>query len=314
MSIRDLILSGYQSDIIFNRFTKSPISSSWINIAFGGGVFVAVSHDRGKVVCSNDGGDSWIPYPTTNPDPSWQCIAFGDGVFVMVSYADGTASATSSDYGKTWTLRKNLPGFGGNHGLAFGDGVFVVVKLYTDVCAYSNDYGVTWNQSKLPGGPMLWSAVAYGDGTFVTVAHSVQVVYGGSNVAAYSTDKGVTWANANLPFVANWRSVAYGDGTFVAIPDDGSDRVAYSKDGGKTWAAAQLPMPYHGWDIAYGNGQFVITGQGNYFVISSDGGVTWGLGVLTENTSASYSASAFGDNKIIVVPGNVSDLFLNIEV
>ena len=71
----------------------------WISVAYGNGVFVAVSYSSNTSVTSTDNGVTWTQHDM--PDGDWCSVAYGDGVFVAVSSSSNT-SVTSTDNGETW--------------------------------------------------------------------------------------------------------------------------------------------------------------------------------------------------------------------
>jgi hypothetical protein len=64
-------------------------TNEWYSVAYGGGVWVAVSNN-GQVMRSTDNGLNW----TTVDAPNFNycgAVAYGDGVFVAVAYEDSTS-------------------------------------------------------------------------------------------------------------------------------------------------------------------------------------------------------------------------------
>ena len=117
-------------------------------MAYGDGVFVAVSFDSSDAAYSTDGGQTWTA-STLPSSEDWYGVAYGDGVFVAVSF-DSSNAAYSTDGGQTWTASTTLPTSSENwFDVAYGNGVFVAVSN-SDVAAYSTDGGQTWTASTLP--------------------------------------------------------------------------------------------------------------------------------------------------------------------
>jgi hypothetical protein len=75
-------------------------SAAWKSIAYGNGIFVAVTTDA---VATSYAGLSWVT--GTIPAGSWGSVAYGNGVFVVVA-SSGTTALYSED-GLSWTLRIN---------------------------------------------------------------------------------------------------------------------------------------------------------------------------------------------------------------
>jgi hypothetical protein len=108
-----------------------PTSSSWIDIAFGNGVFVAISADPNHSPIYSVDGITWVasPYSIVGCNN----IAYGDGVFVATATTD--TIAYTSENGATWTPNTtNSTGYGA---LGFGYdsdnlGIFVTLSGQID--------------------------------------------------------------------------------------------------------------------------------------------------------------------------------------
>jgi len=106
--------------------------NSWLNVAFGNGVFVAISDTSGtanQVMTSTD-GITWTAQ-TSALNVLWQDVAFGANLFVAVfttvTPTGGNQVMTSPD-GITWTLQSCPAALWGS--ITFGGGQFVVpVKM-----------------------------------------------------------------------------------------------------------------------------------------------------------------------------------------
>jgi len=181
--------------------TATIPNASWVEVAFGNGVFVALANST--FITSPDG----ITWTTrTAPAGVWRSVVFGGGQFVAVG--DNTA-ATSPD-GITWTIRTiptTIPA-GSWISVTHGNGLFVAVAATTAAIATSPD-GITWTSRTLPAGITSLYSVAFGGGLFVAT-HNGQAVY------IVSKD-GITWyrkASASA-FPTYSRSIAYGNGLFL---------------------------------------------------------------------------------------------------
>lgn len=145
--------------------TNLPNSRSWNAVAFGQGLFVAVSSGLSGLssdlaAISNTGGQFWSA--STLPSASqWNSVAYGNGIFVAIGQG---ISAASSD-GIAWT-QGSLPS-SGDHYVEYGDGRFVAVRRNSSDAAVSLD-GVSWRPMTLSSSS-LWEDVAYGGGKFVSV-------------------------------------------------------------------------------------------------------------------------------------------------
>jgi hypothetical protein len=112
-------------------------NSNLIDIAYGGGLFIATGTSINHVVVSNDNGATW----TDNALPltqAWSSITYGNGRFVLIS-TDGV-SMYSFD-GVTW-LEGSMPQFAWSL-VGYGQGLFLAVASDTSTVAQSND-GKIW--------------------------------------------------------------------------------------------------------------------------------------------------------------------------
>lgn len=141
--------------------------TGWFSIAYGNGVFVAISNGTQKAAYSTDGGKTW----TEASMPSrryWQSVTYGGGIFLAVA-GETQEAAYSTDGGKTWT-ETSLPSSSFWEKLDYGGGVFVALSTVGKL-AYSTDGGKTWTESAHQSGDS-WKHIAYGGGVFVAVEYS----------------------------------------------------------------------------------------------------------------------------------------------
>ena len=145
-----------------------PVSTGWIPVTYGNGVFVAVSYNTAIAATSPD-GITWTQrvLPVSAP---WQSVTYGNGVFVAIAYST-TIAATSPD-GITWT-QQVLPVSAAWQSVTYGSGIFMAVCNSTTIAATSPD-GITWTQRVLPVSAS-WQYVTYGNGVFVAVANSTAI-------------------------------------------------------------------------------------------------------------------------------------------
>ena len=139
--------------------TRTLPSGAWSRVAFGNGVFVAVSSSGTNSGATSPDGITWTP--RTLPTTGWNSVAFGSGTFVAVA---GGSVASSPD-GITWTTRS---GAGSSNFVFFGNGTFLAVQN-TSASAFTSRDGTTWTTLTMPAA-FNWSAGAYGAGRLVVVA------------------------------------------------------------------------------------------------------------------------------------------------
>ena len=240
--------------------------NDWRSVAYGNGVFVAVSATgTNRVMRSTDGGLSWNAILAAENN-NWRSVAFGDGVFVAVSGSGTNQIMRSTDGGTTWTPIA-APSSAQWSAVTFGDGVFIAVADSGPgiQSMRSIDGGITWLAFSIPNGS--WQDVAFGNGVFVAVSSF-------SNKIVRSLNKGQTWLSATEPENNPWFGVAYSNGVFVAVANTGTNKIMRSIDNGATWTAHNLSFGSP-WGCVAGRGVFVVVGQGTNITRSVDGGLTW---------------------------------------
>lgn len=215
---------GTNSTISFDdeEFISTTIGSgNWGDVAFGNGLFVAVSRTGSAENCGvSAGGLSWTNHPMPSPN-SWTAIDYGNGVFCAVannnSYGGG-ASATSAN-GIDWTAHEI--GVSATWSDVVFAGTFFCAISTNGYCAISPD-GDTWTTGTMP--VSNWSAVAFDGGKLVAVSDN-------GNTTVISTD-GMSWSyGGNLPISKGWVGIAHNGYEFMAINNFISDKVATSTDG-----------------------------------------------------------------------------------
>jgi hypothetical protein len=276
-------------------------ANSWGSVAYGNGLFVAVSSSGTNRVMTSPDGITWTAR-TAAANHNWMSVTYGNGLFVAVTSQESQVM-TSPD-GITWTLR-NLPSAGGPAAVTFGNGMFVGVGLEitgfsTPVHWYSTD-GISWSN----GTPVTFhwlSSVVYGNGKFVAVGTS----YASSYVMT-STD-GVNWTSQTPAQLNYWTSVTYGNGLFVAVSLNGTNRVMTSPDG-ITWTARTAAQNNSWQSVTYADGLFVaVASDGTNRVMTSADAITWASGnaaqantwrAVTSGNDRFVAVSADGTNRVM---------------
>lgn len=245
--------------------------NTWRSVAYGNGVFVAVSQDgTNRVMRSVDGGSTWTPSTTGVPGlHQWSAVTYGNGVFVAVASSGATRVIRSADGGATWTPVTVVASPWA--AVTWGNGAFVAVASGTTpgfLVMQSLDGGLTWAARASPPAND-WQSVTYGDGVFLAVAQN------GTNRVMRSGN-GLDWTLHSAPEPNSWRSVTYGNGAFVAVASTGTNRVMRSIDGGLTWASASASAVSSWQSVAFGNSTFLaVAFGGTDRVMTSADGVTW---------------------------------------
>ena len=254
---------------------SSAADNAWNSIAYGNGIFVAVSGDgAGSQAMTSTNGVTWTSRGTPG-DNRWDALAYGGGRFVAVANSgDGNRVMTSQD-GINWAKTPASADTREWTGVAYGNGRFVAVSEQGglgDKFMTSTD-GINWSGVAVTN--REWAAISYGGGRFVAMSQ-----YG----AVHTSTDGLTWEQRRGTDVTeDWRAMTYGNGRFVAV---GRGSVMTSPDG-VTWNL-RVAATSNSWrSVAYGGGMFVSvssTGAGDRVMTSPDG-ITW-----TSRSSAADNA------------------------
>lgn len=270
-----------------------PDANSWRSVAFGNGLFVAVSDDGTNRAMTSTDGVSWTTR-TAAAANRWQSVAFGAGKFVAVSN-DGANRVMMSTNGANWSQPGTPISSGSWNSITYGNGLFVAVGGSGVVMASSD--GETWTSGSAPS--KNWRAVTSGAGKFVAVTSTATDQY-----QAMTSTNGTTWDNTNLTLTpkSNWDGVTFGNGTFVAVASGGPGVLAMASANGTSWTAGTTSQSTKEWTSAvYANGQFVAVSDDtiNEMAMVSPDGITW-----TDQTTPSicrWTSVTYGAGKYVAV-------------
>jgi len=183
-----------------NNSTIITTSESWTSVAYGSGLFVAITTASNTAAYSTD-GITWTA--TTLPSTTaWSSITYGNGRFVAVSSATGPAVASAYSFnGTTW--------YSSNIGITstqviYGQGVFLAVNSSSS-SAYTSEEGLNWKLRTV-------STSVYNAGAFGTVlstgAGAFALLGGastGSSITAGVRAKGRPSINTNvMNSISHW--------------------------------------------------------------------------------------------------------------
>ncbi len=153
--------------------TKSDVSTL-TDVAFGGGVFVAVgtATASGSQVFTSPDGITWTNRTGAVAAATWTSVTYGASTFVAVRAA-GTAATQimySTNLGVTWVAATSPEATTWNS-VDFGVGLFVAIaNTGTNRVMYSLN-GITW-VGAAAAAANNWVEVAFGGGVFAAVASS----------------------------------------------------------------------------------------------------------------------------------------------
>lgn len=287
------------------RDVGSVLRGNFYDMAFGNGIFVAVSIGPAGIAHSTD-GDNWtfrnlsqIPNIATNF--SLYNIGFGNGVFVMISR--NTACAAISEDGINWEFI-NLDSscnIGPNR-IEYGAGVFVAIGGNAQLrCVGDPRDPTSWSKVTIN---VSASAIAFGNGTFVLattiqgkVSHSVESCFDSKTRICKRNPKHTETLSSNHDWpdwgweelLYYWKTIdigstgyfkmAYGNDTIVAI-NNSFNKIIYSKDEGLTWTEKDMSSIFDTgnkfWkNIEFINDKFILNDHIHYTFLYSTDGINW---------------------------------------
>jgi len=235
----------------------SPIAVSFSDIAFFGGVFIAVgggSSDR--IIRSTDG----INWSTVTTPPSVTSaingVSYGGGKWVAVAAGK---SAVSTDNGLVWTTYTNSVLSLAN-GISYANGVFVATILAG--IAYSTD-GQNWTEVTIPATGIPNDVCFFSQKYFMVT----------TNGEIYSSPSGAVWTQERGPSALGYtfRAILAAPGYALAIGHNNitvTTQVLYSING-TTWLETTDVPTADIWQATYGAGKIVAVGFAGAIIYSS---------------------------------------------
>jgi hypothetical protein len=120
-------------------------SGTFTSIAYGQGVFVAITTGATTTRISTDGGQTWTAGGALPATSTWISVAYGANKFVAVSSDGAVDPAYSVDRGVTWSSTGETGYFGSGAVTAvrYGQGVFVVTQSSSNNMV-SSENGINW--------------------------------------------------------------------------------------------------------------------------------------------------------------------------
>ena len=123
----------------------SLAAGTWTSIAYGQGVWIAVSTGGTATSYSADGGVTWTAGGALPSSSTWISIVYGANKFLAISSSGAVNPAWSVDKGVTWssTGSSGYIGSGTSTGVNYGQGIFLVTQSSSNNMSSSED-GVVW--------------------------------------------------------------------------------------------------------------------------------------------------------------------------
>lgn len=245
------------------------------DIAYGNGIFVAISSDAFSSCFTSTDGDTWT-YRRFNTAAAQNAftgrrIKYLNGNFIILSTS--TIIFTSTD-SITWTqgttpntTKNDIIWTGTNYVACTSDNGQLIyssnLSSWTAVSGFGSSVGT---------GIIIEDLTHLGNGTIIAVARFGCILK--------STNHGVSWSLKRAPSISiyDFCSVAYSatDNELVAVTKT-TNQIAYSIDQGDTWQTYQADTNYAAMQfngVIQGNNDFIVYGRNSLMGFSSSG-VTW---------------------------------------
>ena len=207
--------------------TGLAASSTWTDMAYGNGRFIAVANNSAVPFISTT-GTTWAVGGSMGATTTWTGIAYGgaNGTngSVFVAVASGGTSAVWSTNGNTWTAAV-LPVSANWSGVAWGNGRFVAISTTASstggyVGAYSFD-GITWRACNVDNA-VAWNKISYGQGVFMVTSTT-------STTKIATSEDGINWKSQTLGTASTWINPVFGNsnrsGKWVTISSAAASTV-----------------------------------------------------------------------------------------
>jgi hypothetical protein len=224
---------------VYGSGTLPRFFPRFLDVAFGGGVYVAVGHDG--AIYRSVNGTTWGAV-TSGTTFDLDGVTYGDGVFVAVG-ADtggGPVVVLTSPDGVTWTDTSSgagLPSSRGFYEVEFLNDRFLAGGWLAQV-NFSVDQGQTFS-STMADDQLVFRGFAYGSGLYLATGYRYvsQLV---SVEVDYASADGANWVELNSPLGSDRRNEAvFFNNTFITVGDGGSiwqsDSISTSAGGFGLW-------------------------------------------------------------------------------
>ena len=270
-----------------------PQANSWTSVAYGNGLFVAVSTNGTNTVMTSPDGITWTSR-TAPASSTWYSVTYGNGLFVAVSQV-GTNRVMTSPDGITWTARTAAQ-VNSWISVTYGNGLFVAVSTNGTNTVMTSPDGITWTARTIASTQTM--SVTFGNGIFMAASLYNQM---------FTSVDGILWSALPTPPLSYFDSISYGNGVFVAVGYQSTGKLAYSIDNGVTWTTL-TSMDASAWrSVTYANGLFVVVGDAGAVMTSPGVGYTYDY-IVNKANGGSYvdGTATVSLSSVTDIPGNTA--------
>lgn len=273
-----------RNDISLYTITTSGTASgasSYLNIIFGGGKFVATA--AGHLSTSTDG---LIWYRNSGVTPSLSGLTYGNGLY-LVSVSGGTSVSTDMI---TWTNRSTVAATS----ISYGNNIYVLLNRPTGTTytIQTSTNTITWTtrDANITGQPSKVSSI---NGLFFMT---------GTAPSLLTSADAITWTTRTTP-LTNINGIAYLGGTYFAA---GSESILITSSTGFSWTAYPQSV-FSGEGITA-----MMESDGILYATSSSGSVFISMDGFSWDKASGFgttiNAIAYGAEKVIIVgSGPIAD-------
>ncbi|MBD5803444.1 Ycf48-like protein precursor [Azoarcus sp. Aa7] len=251
----------------------------------------------GKIVRSEDGGQSWVRQGS-GTDVNLQGIAAWDSDGAIAVGNDGVVVVTA-DAGRNWS-RAEIPASSNPNKLfrvRIANGAAWAVGEFGALLR-SNDRGASWTRV-LPEKDRAWNDIAFvGDAGWLV---------GEFGALMKSADGGATWESIETPNKVSLMSVAFRDAQHgVAAGLAGT--LLVTADGGASWRQVPAFTREHFYSVMWDDGRWLAVGDKGVMATADGAGEQWALGRVAEGDVSWRTAVARSGARYFLAGSNLAVL------
>ena len=307
--------TAYAAERVWTAATATE-GNHWKSVAYGNGVWVAVSINRtnvSQIMRSTDNGVNWTAATGAGATGNTflMAVAYGsNNTWIAVSQHGPIVRST--DNGSSWSII-NPPTTKEWLTVAYGNGVWVVTSKQQEIIT-STDNGDNWSIRQRPTNTDYeFVSLAYGTATgntgrWVAVNARHNCNCQDSRVMT-SDDNGQNWSYQRAAQDYKWVSVTYGDGVWVAVSENGAGNQVMTSPDGITWTSRNSTSNSEWASVSYGveadgTKRWVAVSQqtSHSSMTSTNNGVTWTEQVIpTPSDAVTWQGLGYGDGTWVAV-------------
>ena len=251
----------------------------------------------GKIVRSEDGGQSWVRQ-ASGTDVNLQGIAAWDEQAAIAVGNDGVVVVTG-DAGRTWT-RAEIPASSNPNKLfrvRIANGTAWAVGEFGALLR-SDDRGVTWARA-LPEKDRAWNDIAFvGDAGWLV---------GEFGALMTSSDGGANWEPVATPNKVSLMGVAFRDAQHgVAVGLAGA--LLVTVDGGASWQQVPAFTREHFYSVMWDEGRWLAVGDKGVMATAQADAGQWQLGRVAEGDVSWRTQVARAGSRYFLAGSNLAVL------